>query len=169
MAGGVAARRLCGGRVCWGRRLMGAHPSAATVLRVKRNDRLTMSGRAGDPAAPAPGLTNEVQHLVKVLSWEKNIHRSPLKSDCGLPTSRPTPVVGGVPGWSGMVLYSRLVLLARLPGKHADVTADTIARLLAPLPPALCQPAGRDHAQRCALDPKLTAASRAGSMEPLET
>ena len=32
--------------------------------------------------------------------------------------------------------HSRLVLLARLPGKHADVTADTIARLLAPLPPA---------------------------------
>ena len=31
--------------------------------------------------------------------------------------------------------HSRLVLLARLPGKHADVTADTIARLLAPLPP----------------------------------
>ena len=32
--------------------------------------------------------------------------------------------------------HSRLVLLARLPGKGADVTADTIARLLAPLPPA---------------------------------
>ena len=32
--------------------------------------------------------------------------------------------------------HSRLVLLARLPGKHAEVTADTIARLLAPLPPA---------------------------------
>ena len=32
--------------------------------------------------------------------------------------------------------HSRLVLLARLPGKQADVTADTIARLLAPLPPA---------------------------------
>ena len=32
--------------------------------------------------------------------------------------------------------HSRLVLLARLPGKHADVTADTIARLLAPFPPA---------------------------------
>ena len=31
--------------------------------------------------------------------------------------------------------HSRLVLLARLPGKGADVTADTIARLLAPLPP----------------------------------
>ena len=31
--------------------------------------------------------------------------------------------------------HSRLVLLARLPGKHADVTADTIARLLAPFPP----------------------------------
>ena len=31
--------------------------------------------------------------------------------------------------------HSLLVLLARLPGKHADVTADTIARLLAPLPP----------------------------------
>ena len=31
--------------------------------------------------------------------------------------------------------HSRLVLLARLPGKHADVTANTIARLLAPLPP----------------------------------
>ena len=30
--------------------------------------------------------------------------------------------------------HSRLVLLARLPGKGADVTADTIARLLAPLP-----------------------------------
>ena len=32
--------------------------------------------------------------------------------------------------------HSRLVLLARLPGKGADVTADTIARLLAPLPRA---------------------------------
>ena len=32
--------------------------------------------------------------------------------------------------------HSRLVLLARLPGKGAEVTADTIARLLAPLPPA---------------------------------
>ena len=31
--------------------------------------------------------------------------------------------------------HSRLVLLARLPGKHADVTVDTIARLLALLPP----------------------------------
>ena len=31
--------------------------------------------------------------------------------------------------------HSRLVLLARLPVKGADVTADTIARLLAPLPP----------------------------------
>ena len=33
--------------------------------------------------------------------------------------------------------HSRLVLLARLPGKHADVTADTIARLLAPPPPGV--------------------------------
>ena len=56
----------------------------------------------------------------------------------GLPNDRPGKYSDVLPIAEPLAIaerHSRLVLLARLPGKHADVTADTIARLLAPLPP----------------------------------
>ena len=55
----------------------------------------------------------------------------------GLPNDRPGKYSDVLPIAEPLAIaerHSRLVLLARLPGKHADVTADTIARLLAPLP-----------------------------------
>ena len=47
------------------------------------------SGRRG-PGCPK--LTNEVQHLVKVLSWENVMARSPLKSGVRLPAYKPRGV-----------------------------------------------------------------------------
>ena len=46
----------------------------------------------GDRTPPCPGfskLTKEVQHLVKVLSWERVMDMSPLKSDVKWPDYKP--------------------------------------------------------------------------------
>ena len=67
-----------------------------------------VSGRGGKAGKAGlrgfPKLTNEVQHLVKVLSWESIMSMSPLKSGVRLPDYMP---------WDNQSAKSRQVWIAR--------------------------------------------------------
>ena len=73
------------------RRNDGSRPLPRERGRVREGVSLRIShpwaARLGLPGFPK--FTNEVQHQVKVLSWETDIHRSPLKSGVRLPGYRP--------------------------------------------------------------------------------
>ena len=62
------------------------------LRRFNRKERYYLIGAAlGNPKFKlgGPKLTNEVQHLVKVLSWEKDMDMSPLKRGVKLPDYKP--------------------------------------------------------------------------------
>ena len=62
-------------------RCRGARPSSCATVCIKLLHK---------PHTPGcPKLTNEVQHLVKVLSWEKDMDMSPLKRGVKLPDYKP--------------------------------------------------------------------------------
>ena len=65
---------------------------------------MLLNARAASGASGRPKLTNEVQHRVKVLSWESVMARSPLKSGVRLPAYKPR---GGRSGRSLQIWVAR--------------------------------------------------------------